>query len=132
LKETDSRYTELKDTISGLKAKNQELKKAITGLDQAKGKCPVCNRSLTERHKTKLLKEYNTSKTSNDQRIQELKLQAKDLELKKKELSHMRESINKIPVDLLESKSKTIQEKTEDIKKQTIEKNQTSERSWIC
>lgn len=104
----DHRYTELKDIISGLKAKNQELKKAITGLGHARGKCPVCSAPLTKGHKARLLKEYNTRKALNDQKIQELKLQVKDLELKKKELSDVKDLIDKTPIDLIESKSKTI------------------------
>jgi len=128
LRETDSTYTELKDTISGLKAKNRDLKKAIIELDHAKGKCPTCGAPLTEEHRAKLLREYNTRKASNDHKIRELELRAKDLELKRKELSDMQESINKTPVDLLESRSGRIQEERDEIKRRTIEKDRLRER----
>ncbi|RLI93367.1 MAG: hypothetical protein DRO89_00140 [Candidatus Altiarchaeales archaeon] len=123
LKETDSRYTELKDRISGLKAMNRELKKAITELDRAKGKCPTCGAPLTEEHKAELLREYNTRRASNDHKIRELESRAKDLELKKKELSNMKESIDKIPIDLLESRSGTIREEKDEIKRRAIERD---------
>ena len=128
LEETSDRrekeIRELRDKISGLNVRNWELKKAITGLDQARGKCPICGASLTEGHRTRLLDEYNTQKTSNDQKIQQLGLAAEDIELKRKGLSDMEKSINTIPIDLLESNSRTIQERRTEIKEQTIEKEQ--------
>lgn len=128
LKGVDSKLTESRDDVSGLKARNLELKKAVSDLKKAQGKCPVCNTPLTEEHKTRVLREYSAREISNDKEIRELDSRIKVFESEKGKLSGLKESMDNVPLDLIESKSGRVLEETKGVRKRTVEGNKLRER----
>ena len=116
LERTEKNLTEKKDAASDLNARNKNLDKAICELKKAAGRCPVCDAELTEERRIELLNGYELEKTQNDLQIRKLRSEVDELESKRTGLSDTAHSVDKIPVDLLESKLRDKSSETEAVK----------------
>lgn len=124
MKEIKREKDGLTSKIGKLRGNNEEIERAVSELEEAKNKCPVCGAKLTEKHKRKLLEEYSAKIEKNSSEISRCEKKLEDCTREESGLESQLQKIESINPDMLKLKISEEREIKDEIERMSEELNE--------
>jgi exonuclease SbcC len=116
-RKVETEYEQVSSSINSLKGENKNLEAALSGLESAVGKCPVCGTELTEEHRKEIMAEYRAKTGANKNEIARLESLLKKKSGERDSAMSEAEKLRSINVELLSSIVRDVKEGVERLKK---------------
>ncbi|MBI5253614.1 MAG: AAA family ATPase [Euryarchaeota archaeon] len=114
----------LTSKIGKLRGNNEEIERAVSELEEARDKCPVCGATLTEKHKRKLLEEYSAKIEKNSSGILRCEKKLENCTREESRLESQLRKMESINLEMLGSKIGEEREIKDEIEKISGELNE--------
>jgi exonuclease SbcC len=123
----EEKARELAGKINGLKGQNREIQKARRELEEAGERCPVCESPLSQEHRERVLRDYDSRLEANQDRIALLEAESRRLEEERRTLETRKTALEGINPEMLSAKAAEMEKARERLGEVQLQLQKTGE-----